>query len=166
MLSTNQNNNYTANTYIGMTAEWQRINVNSLMLRTWKNCKAGLKFFHVSHIREITLIRCHSTVTVCICSVQCTYLLAIKIAVIGWKICRRSKFCRTVVRSYDSAAVRNLDGLGFKYLPSMASSVLCRCCILLYPWLEKKFWLHPQPTSAIVFGLIIPGKRFDNISFD
>lgn len=43
------------------------------------------------------------------------------------------------------------------YLPSTASSVLCRCCILLYPWLEKKFWLHPQPTSAIIFGLIIPG---------
>ena len=34
-----------------------------------KNCplKPGLQFFHVSHIREITLICCHSAV--CICSV-------------------------------------------------------------------------------------------------
>jgi hypothetical protein len=56
----------TANTYSGMTAEWQRINVISLMWDTWKNCNPGLEFFHVSHIREITLIRCHSAV--CICS--------------------------------------------------------------------------------------------------
>ena len=32
------------------------------MWDTWKNSKPGLQFFHVSHIREITLIRCHSGV--------------------------------------------------------------------------------------------------------
>ena len=40
----------------------QRINVIFLMWDTWKNCKPGLQFFHVSHIREITLIRCNSAV--------------------------------------------------------------------------------------------------------
>ena len=32
---------YTANTYSGMTAEWQRIVVISLMWHTWKNCNPG-----------------------------------------------------------------------------------------------------------------------------
>ena len=32
------------------------------MWDAWKNCKPGLQFFHVSHISEITLIRCHSPV--------------------------------------------------------------------------------------------------------
>ena len=33
--------------------------------------------------------------------------LMVKIAVIGWKICWRSEFRRTVVRSYDNATVGN-----------------------------------------------------------
>ena len=37
----------------GMTAEWQQINVISLMWDTWKNCKPGLQFFRVFHTREI-----------------------------------------------------------------------------------------------------------------
>ena len=53
---------HTANTYSGMTAECQWINVISLMWDTWKNCNPGLQFFHVPHIREITLILCHSAV--------------------------------------------------------------------------------------------------------
>ena len=52
----------------GMTAEQQWINVISIMWNTWKNCNPDLQFFHVSHMREITLIRCHSAV--CICSVR------------------------------------------------------------------------------------------------
>ena len=48
------------------------------MWDTWINCKPRLQFFHVSHIREITLINYHSAViplsfcchsAVCICSV-------------------------------------------------------------------------------------------------
>ena len=38
------------------------------MWDTWKNCKPVLQFFHVSLIREITLICCHSAL--CICSVK------------------------------------------------------------------------------------------------
>ena len=45
-----------------MTAEWQQINVIFLMWDTWKNCKPRLQLFHMSHIREITLILCHSAV--------------------------------------------------------------------------------------------------------
>ena len=61
---------HTANTYSGMTAEWQRINVISLMWETWKNCNPALQFFHVSHTREITLHNllsfcCHSPVCIC-----------------------------------------------------------------------------------------------------
>ena len=55
---------YTANTYSGMTAEWRRINVISLMWDTWKIFNPGLQFFHVSHIRKITLIWCHSAVCI------------------------------------------------------------------------------------------------------
>ena len=47
---------YTANTYSGMTAEWQRIVVISLMWDTWKKCKPGLQFFQVFHILNIMLI--------------------------------------------------------------------------------------------------------------
>jgi hypothetical protein len=39
--------------------------VISLMWDTWKNCKPRLQFFHVSHIWETTLIRCHSAVCNC-----------------------------------------------------------------------------------------------------
>ena len=28
------------------------------MWDTWKNCNPGLQFFHVTHVREITLISC------------------------------------------------------------------------------------------------------------
>ena len=49
---------YIADTYSVMTVEWQQINVISFM----ENCKHGLQFFHVSHIREIILICCHSAV--------------------------------------------------------------------------------------------------------
>ena len=41
------------------------------MLDTWKNCKPGLQFFHVSHIREITLICCHSAY---VFEVQCSLI--------------------------------------------------------------------------------------------
>ena len=49
------------------TAEWQQINLISLTWDTCKNFTPGLQFFHVSHIRKITLIRCH--LAVCVCSV-------------------------------------------------------------------------------------------------
>ena len=52
-----------------MTVEWQLINVISLMWDRWKTCEPRLQFFHLSYIREVTLIRCHSAV--CICSVAC-----------------------------------------------------------------------------------------------
>ena len=66
-----------------MTAEWQLINVISLVWDTWKNCKPRLQFFHVSHNKGNYInpmsFRCHSAViplsfrchsAVCICSVD------------------------------------------------------------------------------------------------
>ena len=53
---------YTAKTYSQMTGEWQQNNVFFLMWDTWKNYKPRSQVFHVSHIREISLICCHSAV--------------------------------------------------------------------------------------------------------
>ena len=53
---------YTAKTYSQMTGKWQQNNVFFLMWDTWKNYKPRSQVFHVSHIREISLICCHSAV--------------------------------------------------------------------------------------------------------
>ena len=61
----------TANKYSGMTAEWRRINVISLMWDTWKNCNPGFHFFHESHIREITLFSAVIPLSFCCMYLQC-----------------------------------------------------------------------------------------------
>ena len=84
-----KNFGHTANTYRGMTAECQRINVISLMWDTSKNSKSGLQFFRVSHIREIILIHCHSAVIpLYVFAVQnCKTLVWLVITDWVWRVC-------------------------------------------------------------------------------